>query len=135
MLFITALESVLSIVLIIALGFYLRHKGYFIAWLMTKWLKVRSGQRGVFINTIVNTNTIFIGLPLNISLFGDNSMPYFLVYYVLNTVSTWTFGAWLIARGSSQPQTKQHTHFNWRKLWGCSRLATMLYYKNEDNIL
>ena len=112
MLFLTALESVLSIVLIIALGFYLRHKGYFadsfasnisklimnialpasifvsvlshldrqrlfslsdgliygviatllgyfLAWLMTKWLKVRSGRRGVFINTIVNAKHHF----------------------------------------------------------------------------
>ena len=51
--------------------------GYPMAWLMVKVLKVRPGRRGVFINTIVNANTIFIGLPLNVALFGDAAMPYF----------------------------------------------------------
>ena len=169
MIFLTAVESVLSIVLIIALGFYLRNKGwfadsfagnisklimnialpasifvsvltyltrdklmalsdgliygalsivfgYFIAWLMVKVLKVRRGRRGVFINTIVNANTIFIGLPLNIALFGEASMPYFLVYYVLNTVSTWAFGAFLIANDSTEPQPAHRQKFNWKML-------------------
>ena len=169
MIFITAVESVLSIVLIIAMGFYLRNKGWFadsfagnisklimnialpasifvsvltyltrdklmalsdgliygalsivfgylIAWLMVKVLKVRRGRRGVFINTIVNANTIFIGLPLNIALFGEASMPYFLVYYVLNTVSTWAFGAFLIANDSTEPQPAHRQKFNWKKL-------------------
>lgn len=171
MIFLTAIESVLSIVLIIGLGFYLRQTGWFadtfaanisklimnialpasifvsvltylnrdklmslsdgllygalsvvigylISWFLVKVLKVRPGRRGVFINTIVNANTIFIGLPLNVALFGDVSMPYFLVYYVLNTVSTWAFGALLIARDSSDPtQTAdQSQHFDWKKL-------------------
>ncbi|MDG2954405.1 AEC family transporter [Bisgaard Taxon 10/6] len=172
MIFLTAIESVLSIVLIIGLGFYLRQTGWFadtfaanisklimnialpasifvsvltylnrdklmslsdgllygalsvfigylISWFLVKVLKVRPGRRGVFINTIVNANTIFIGLPLNVALFGDVSMPYFLVYYVLNTVSTWAFGALLIARDSSDPtQTAdQSQHFDWKKLF------------------
>ena len=153
MIFLTAVESVLSVVLLIALGFVLRQRGWFadtfaanisrlimnialpasifvsvltylhrdqlaalsdgliygvaslllgypMAWLMVKVLKVRPGRRGVFINTIVNANTIFIGLPLNVALFGDAAMPYFLVYYVLNTVSTWAFGVFLIARAA-----------------------------------
>lgn len=166
MIFLTAIESVLSIILLIALGFLLGYKkyfaadfaeniskwimnialpasiftavlnylsldklfslsegliygaiaiilGYIISWLLVKVLKVRVGRRGVFINTIVNANTIFIGLPLNIALFGDISMPYFLVYYVLNTISTWTFGVYLISIDS----TEQHKQkFNWKKL-------------------
>ena len=66
--------------------------GYIIAWLAVKVLRVRPGRRGIFMNTVVNANTIFIGLPLNIALFGSVSLPYFLVYYVTNTVSTWAFG-------------------------------------------
>lgn len=44
--------------------------GYLIAWILTKILKVREGRRGTFINMFVNANTIFIGLPLNLALFG-----------------------------------------------------------------
>lgn len=169
MAFLTSVESILAIVLVIALGFLLRQKGWFAdsfagnisklimnvalpasifvsvltylnrdklmslsgglvyglvsvaigylaAWLMVKVLKVRRGRRGVFINTVVNANTIFIGLPLNTALFGNDSLPYFLVYYVLNTVSTWAFGVFLIAHDSSEPQAAQHKAFDWKKL-------------------
>ena len=61
---------------------------YVVAIALVKVLKVQRGRRGTFINTIAKANTIFIGLPLNIALFGENSMPFFLVYYVTNTVST-----------------------------------------------
>lgn len=168
MIFITAIESVLPIILLIALGYFLGRKNYFaedfasniskwimnialpasiftavlkyltrdkllslsegllygavaiilgyiIAWILVKVLRVRAGRRGVFINTIVNANTIFIGLPLNIALFGDMSMPYFLVYYVLNTISTWTFGVYLINIDSIEKKEKSQ-HFNWHKL-------------------
>lgn len=67
--------------------------GFLLVWLMN----VPIGRRGIFINGIVNANTIFIGLPLNMALFGEASMTYFLIYYVVNTVSTWTVGAFLIA--------------------------------------
>ena len=94
---------------------------------MVKVLKVRPGRRGVFINTIVNANTIFIGLPLNVALFGDAAMPYFLVYYVLNTISTWAFGVFLIARDplpgqSAAPQKK----FDWKKLLPAPLLGFLL---------
>lgn len=69
---------------------------YVVAIALVKVLKVQRGRRGTFINTIANANTIFIGLPLNIALFGENSMPFFLVYYVTNTVSTWLIGIFFI---------------------------------------
>ena len=39
-------------------------------------------------------------MPLNEALFGDAAVKYFLVYYVLNTISTWTIGSILIANDS-----------------------------------
>ena len=89
--------------------------GYIIAWIMVKILKVKSGRRGTFINTVVNANTIFIGLPLNIALFGNESLPYFLVYYITNTVSTWAFGVILIENDNPE-KTKTKKGFNWKKL-------------------
>lgn len=69
---------------------------YLLAFILVKLLKVRPGRRGIFINTFANANTIFIGMPLNIALFGSKATTFFLVYYVINTVSTWAFGAFLI---------------------------------------
>ena len=168
MAFLTSLESILSIILIILLGYILKEKkwfddsfsnnisklimnvalpssifvsvlkyltveklislsgglvytflsviiGYIIAWIMVKILKVKAGRRGTFINTVVNANTIFIGLPLNIALFGNESLPYFLVYYITNTVSTWAFGVILIENDNPE-KTKTKKGFNWKKL-------------------
>ena len=67
-----------------------------------KVFKVRPGRRGTMINTFVNANTIFIGLPLNIALFGNQALPYFLVYYITNTVSTWTLGVYLMTSDSKE---------------------------------
>ncbi|WP_412989540.1 AEC family transporter [Pediococcus siamensis] len=92
--------------------------GYIVAWLAVKVLRVRPGRRGIFMNTVVNANTIFIGLPLNIALFGSVSLPYFLVYYVTNTVSTWAFGVFLISNDdpTKKKGEKASGNFNWKKL-------------------
>src|SRR5699024_9439423 len=89
---------------------------YIAAFIVVKLFKVRPGRRGTMINMFANANTIFIGLPLNIALFGDASISYFLVYYITNTVSTWAFGALLIAQDSKDATRKSSTGFNWRKL-------------------
>ncbi|MCI1396977.1 MAG: AEC family transporter, partial [Pediococcus pentosaceus] len=93
--------------------------GYIIAWITVKLLKVRPGRRGLFMNTVVNANTIFIGLPLNIALFGTKSLAYFLVYYVTNTVSTWAFGVFLIANDDPTKKADDKStgrKINWKKL-------------------
>lgn len=89
--------------------------GYIIAYILVKALKIRAGRRGTFINTFVNANTIFIGLPLNIALFGDKATEYFLVYYIINTISTWTLGIYLMTT-DSQVQSKTTVSFDWKKL-------------------
>ncbi|MCD2256518.1 AEC family transporter [Lactobacillus sp. CC-MHH1034] len=168
--FLTSVSSVVEIVLVIALGYYLRRTkkfddkfkgsisflimnialplsifvsvlnnltrsklvslssgliyvlisfimGYLISWLLVKILKVRPGRRGTFINMFVNANTIFIGLPLNMALFGQVSLPYFLIYYVANTVSTWAIGVFFIsADDPTKTKGSSKGNFNWRKL-------------------
>ena len=89
--------------------------GYIIAYILVKALKIRAGRRGTLINTFVNANTIFIGLPLNIALFGDKATEYFLVYYIINTISTWTLGIYLMTT-DSQVQSKTTVSFDWKKL-------------------
>lgn len=91
--------------------------GYLIAYLLVKILKIRPGRRGIFMNAVVNANTIFIGLPLNIALFGEKSLPFFLVYYIINTVSTWAFGVFLIQNDDpTRNKNSEKRKFNWKKL-------------------
>ena len=90
--------------------------GYMVAYIAVILFKVRPGRRGTMINTFVNANTIFIGLPLNVALFGDQALPYFLIYYITNTISTWTLGVYLMTSDSKSGQSKETTKFDWKKL-------------------
>lgn len=88
--------------------------GYLFAFVLVKIMKIQPGRQGIFINSVVNDNTIFVGLPLNVALFGSKSMGYFLVYYLLNTFSTWTVGVMLI--NNDDPKERKSSHINWRQI-------------------
>lgn len=89
---------------------------YISAYICVKLFNVRTGRRGTMINTFVNANTIFIGLPLNIALFGNEALPYFLIYYITNTISTWTLGIYLMTSDSKSGKNKASSKFDWKKL-------------------
>lgn len=90
--------------------------GYIVAYISVRIFKVRPGRRGTMINTFVNANTIFIGLPLNIALFGNESLPYFLIYYITNTISTWTLGIYLMTSDSKTGKSKVVQKLDLKKL-------------------
>ena len=69
-----------------------------IATAVAKIFAVRQTRRGLFISMFFNSNTIFVGLPINQALFGDVSIPYVLIYYMCNTTFFWTLGTYLIQR-------------------------------------
>ena len=92
----------------------------FVAWaagyILAKILHIRKGRVGIFVTTCCIANAIFIGLPVNMALFGEESVPAVMLYYVANTTMFWTLGAFLIikdagaGRISINPQSmKQHT--------------------------
>ena len=177
MVFLTSLQSIIPIVLLIALGYILKGRGmfndtfssnlsrlimsvilpagvfvsvlhhmqtsdlwnlrygllvvgltylvsYIVAFIMMKVLRVPPGRRGIFINMVVNDNCLFIGLPVQIALFGPEALPYFLLYYIGNTISVWMVGVFLIEM-DPLPQNSSATgesvrpsghKFSWKKL-------------------
>lgn len=73
-------------------------------------LNIKKGHRGLFSSMFLNSNTVFIGLPVNQALFGNSALPYVLVYYMANTTIFWTLGVYLIQRdgeGSASFNLKQ----------------------------
>lgn len=167
--FITSIQSIIPIIVIIILGYYLQVRGWFsdsfgpdlsrlimnialpasifvsvmkyltvdklislseglvytfaafgisyiVAFIAVKVFNVRPGRRGTMINTFVNANTIFIGLPLNVALFGNDAISYFLVYYITNTISTWTLGVYLMTVDSRSGKSSKAARFDWKKL-------------------
>lgn len=71
-----------------------------IAWLLARWAKVERRHRSIFITAFSCSNTINIGLPINLALFGEVSLPAVLIYYMANTVLFWSVGNYLLASDS-----------------------------------
>ena len=86
---------------------------YIVAFIMMKMLKVPKGRRGIFINMVVNDNCLFIGLPVQIALFGQEALPYFLLYYIGNTISVWMVAVFRL--GHVLP----YLLHEWRQLFFC----------------
>lgn len=97
--------------------------GYVISWGVVKLLHVPRGKRGLMMTGINGANTVFIGMPLNIALFGQISIPYLLVYYIVNTIIIWTLGVWVIAGDDPTTEGKSGIKINWKHflpapIWG-----------------
>jgi hypothetical protein len=61
-------------------------------------LGVPKTRRGVFRALFSFSNTIFVGLPVSIALFGDRSVPYVTLFYIVNTTLFWTLGVYFIRK-------------------------------------
>ena len=165
-----SIQSVLSVILIIALGFYMSRKNWFdgnskklisrivvnislpaymlsnitatydrnklfdlgkgvivpfavmifcyiASDLFVKMLKIEKGRRGVFKVAFALSNTIFVGLPVNLALFGDDSIPYVLLYYIGNTVMFWTVGVYGISVDAKNSEGKIFTKANIKRIF------------------
>lgn len=76
---------VISMIILFALSFA-----------VARAIRIKRSHIGLFSSMFFNSNTVFIGLPINLALFGNSSIPYVLVYYMANTTFFWTLGVWLI---------------------------------------
>lgn len=71
---------------------------YLIAIIISKVIRVKKGRIGIFRTMFFVSNTMFIGLPVNMALFGEKSIPNVLLYYIANTVFFWTIGTYEISK-------------------------------------
>lgn len=72
-----------------------------LSFLFVRLLKISPQRSGLFKSMFCNSNTVFVGLPVNLALFGPKSLPYVLVYYMANTTFFWTLGVYLIQKDGS----------------------------------
>lgn len=74
---------------------------YLISFAVAYIVGIDPSRRGAFRSMFFNSNTIFVGLPVNMALFGEKSLPYVLFYYVANTFFFWTLGVSEIRKDST----------------------------------
>ena len=68
-----------------------------LGFLYIKFIHVRSGRKAIVASSFYVSNSVFIGVPVNIALFGTDSLPYVMIYYALNTSYFWLLAATTIA--------------------------------------
>lgn len=69
-------------------------------------LRVQRNRYGIFCVSCCMSNTIYIGLPVNLALFGEAALPYVLLYYFANTTIFWTVGNYMLAADGEGTRTK-----------------------------
>lgn len=78
---------------------------YLAGRLLAAILHISPGRRGVFTCTCCIANALFIGLPVNVALFGEKSVPSAMLYYIANTAMFWGLGAYLIVKDAGSGRT------------------------------
>lgn len=81
-----------------------------------RFIRMPEGRRGVFNCMFTFSNSVFIGLPVSTALFGDQVVPYALLYYIANTVLFWTWGVSQLRRDGGRQERG-----SWRALPGYLR--------------
>ena len=67
---------------------------YIVSLFVTRLLKIKKGRQGLFQVMFFVSNTMFMGLPINYALYGDESIPYVMLYYISNTIIFWILGTY-----------------------------------------
>lgn len=75
---------------------------YGIAWGIAPLL-LPAGDRGVFAAMFSMPNTLSIGLPITLAIFGVDGVPFVTAYYVATAIFFWGFAVNMIARDGGQP--------------------------------
>ena len=76
---------------------------YALAYVVGRAAGVERRHFGLFCACVSNPNTIFIGIPVNMALFGEEAVPYVLLYYFASTSFFWTVGNYAISRDERAP--------------------------------
>lgn len=71
-----------------------------LAFLLAKLLRVEQARFGGFVVMCALSNSLFVGLPMCLELFGPAATPYVMIYYIVNTTFFWTAGRFILSYGA-----------------------------------
>jgi len=77
-----------------------------VGFIVSKVLNIAPQRQGVFRTVFFCSNSVFIGIPVNLALFGEISTPYVLLYFLVNTFFFWTAGNYFIGRDGKMSDIK-----------------------------
>jgi len=68
-----------------------------IGYILSRLLVIPAGRRGAWRSMFFVSSAIFVGLPVNVALFGESSIPYVLLYFLPNALLFWSLGVYCIS--------------------------------------
>ena len=77
-----------------------------IAFLLSKALQLPANRAGTFRSIFFCSSSVFVGVPVNLALFGEKSIPYVLVYFLANAILFWTIGNYSISLDGTEVPAK-----------------------------
>jgi len=72
--------------------------------LLVRLFGISRPRRGLVSTGCAASNTIFMGLPINVALFGHAALPYVLLYFFANSFFFWTLGQYALSREGDRPR-------------------------------
>lgn len=82
---------------LLAVSFATLFVSILIGLMVAKTFRISPQNTGVFTTMFAFSNTIFIGVPVISGIFGEQGLPYLMVFYLMNTFLFWTMGVSLVA--------------------------------------
>lgn len=68
-----------------------------VAYLLSNVIGLAPNRRGIFRSAFFSSSAIFVGVPVNMALFGESSIPYVLIFFLANAFLFWTIGNYSIS--------------------------------------
>lgn len=99
--------------------------GYAVSVIVSKIIKVKKGRVGIFRSMFFVSNSIFIGLPVNLALFGEKSIPSVLLYYIANTIFFWTIGVYGISKDGQSTNSNIFSLYTLKRILSAPLLSFM----------
>ncbi len=84
---------------------------------------IQEKNQGLLTSMFAFSNTVFIGIPVTTGIFGEQGIPFLMLYYLMNTILFWTLGIYLIAGEQGA------TLFSWqsiKKIFNPAMLAILI---------
>lgn len=97
-----------------------------LAGLIARACKIAPDRYGTFKVAFATSNTMNIGLPINIALFGEAAAPYVLVYFFASVTFFWTVGNYSIAHDGVGKNVKLFSMDSLKKIFSPPLVGFMI---------
>ena len=79
---------------------------YLLGRLVASLIGIPDDEKGIFTALFTFSNTVFIGMPVNLAFFGEKSIKIATLYYIAHTTFFWTVGIYGIKKDKSNKTDK-----------------------------